>query len=457
MKRSTEPTLGAIVGYALAGAPSMFGFFLILVMYMKYASVSLGVSTAVVGWIFLAAKMWNAVADPLIGTLSDRTRHRRGRRLPWLIGGGVLLVAFHWMAWVPPTAFSGTTLTLWIALAIFGFYTAYSSFEIPHMALGAEMSLEAGGRNRIFAVRQAILVVTMLVAGGIGTAVIENGREPTKMLLFVVTAVSVLLVFGGVATLPPERAEFQGRTHKNPFLAVRDVLRNRHARLLLLVIFIDSIGTGGIGTLTPFVIDYVVGDKSMTPILLVLNIVTTLASIPIWVWLTRRFEKRHLMLAAMIGSAVGFGTVLFASEGNWLVIALSAVVAGASLGCSNTIGYTLKAEIIDCDEYETGERKEGAYFAGWSFVRKLAAGLMLWLVGQSLELAGFDGQAARQNETVKTTMLVLMGGFPLVCYLVGAVFFARFSLSEAEHARIRRELDLRNAAVDPLPGSGSAT
>lgn len=457
MKRSAEPTLGAIVGYALAGAPSMFGFFLILVMYMKYASVSLGVSTAVVGWIFLAAKMWNAVADPLIGSLSDRTQSRFGRRLPWLLGGGLLFVGFHLMAWLPPESLGETGLALWIAVAIFGFYTFYSCFVIPHMALGAEMSLEASGRNRIFAVRQAILVVTMLIAGGVGTAVIESGRESTKILVLVVTALSLVLIGGGVATLPPERAEFQGRTHKNPFLALRDVLKNRHARLLLLVIFIDSIGTGGIGTLTPFVIDYVVDAKSLTPILLVLNIVTTLASIPVWVWLTRHFEKRHLMLAAMIGSGIGFGTVLFASEGNWQVIAFSAVLAGAALGCSNTIGYTLKAEIIDCDEYETGERKEGAYFAGWSFVQKLAAGIMLWLVGQSLEVAGFDGQAARQNETVKTTMLVLMGGFPLVCYLVGAVFFARFSLTEAEHARIRRELDLRNAAVGPLPGSGSAT
>ena len=74
-------------------------------------------------------------------------------------------------------------------------------------------------------------------------------------------------------------------------------------------------------------------------------------------------------------------------------------------------------------------------------------GIMSGAVGGALEWSGFDGEASVQSELVNTTMIVLMGGFPLVCYLVGAALFLRFDLSEAEHARIRAELDARSAAA----------
>ena len=131
------------------------------------------------------------------------------------------------------------------------------------------------------------------------------------------------------------------------------------------------------------------------------------------------------------------------------MIAISGAIAGLSSSCPNVLGYTLKSEIVDVDEHMTGERKEGAYFAGWSFVNKLAAGIMIGLVGWALEWSGFDGQAEVQTEFTKTTMVLLMGGFPLVCFLFGAALFSRFDLSEAEHARIRRELDARRDDATP--------
>lgn len=195
--------------------------------------------------------------------------------------------------------------------------------------------------------------------------------------------------------------------------------------------------------LTPFVLDYVVGQPELIPALLGLNMGATLLAVPVWIRLARRYEKRHLMLFAMLGSGIGYGLVLLVSPGAWYVIAISSVIAGTSSSCANVLGYTLKSEIIDCDEYRTGERKEGAYFAGWSFVSKLAAGIMIGLVGWALEWSGFDASVKEQSEFTKDTMVILMGGFPLVCYAIGAIAFSRFRLTESEHARIRAELDAR--------------
>lgn len=441
------PTLGTLLGYSLSAAPTSFSFLLFMVMYLKYATESLAVSPAAIGTVFLIAKGINAVGDPLIGNWSDRTDSRMGRRRPWLLVGGPLAAIFGYMAWAPPTSIAEPMLVVWIAVSIIGFYTAYSIFEVPHMALGAEISLDAGGRNRLFAWRQVVRVLASLVAALVGSKLIEQGRETTQTMSVVVSLLTVALVFLGVSGLPTERSNFRGRGGANPFRALRDVLANPHARLLLTVIFIDSIGTGGIAVLTPFVIDHVVGRKDLLQVLLGTNFLATLLSVPLWLWLARRFEKRRLMLWSMIASGLAFGSILLVGEGDWILVAISALTSGMAVGCSNTLGYTLKSEIIDCDEYRTGERKEGAYFAGWAFVQKLAAGLMIFVVGQALSWSAFDPDVERQSELVRTTMVALMGGAPLVCYLLGAVAFARFSLSETEHARIRRELDARAAGT----------
>ena len=118
----------ALFGYGLSAAPVIYSYVLILIMYMKYAAVELGVSTAVIGTIFLVAKLWDAVTDPMVGTLSDRTTHKSGRRRPWLLAGAPLLAIFSIMAWAPPAGLEGPGLVAWISVAVLGFYTAYTIF-----------------------------------------------------------------------------------------------------------------------------------------------------------------------------------------------------------------------------------------------------------------------------------------------------------------------------------------
>ena len=423
MQNPNQLSTKALFGYSLSVAPVMYSYVLILIMYMKYAAVELGASTAVVGTIFLLAKLWDAVTDPMVGNLSDRTRHSSGRRRPWLLAGAPLLALFTIMAWAPPSGLEGNALAVWIAVSVIGFYTAYTIFDVPHMALGAEISLDADGRNRIFGARQGLKVLGMLAAGTLGTYFVGQGIEATRVMAWTVGALTILLILAGVSLLPPERSEFQGRGGENPFRALRDVLLNPHARLLLFVLFVDAIGTGGIGVLTPFVVHYVVGQPDMIPVLLGINMAATFLSIPLWLVLARRFEKRHLMLVSMIGSGIGYGMIIFVASGGLPLFVFSSIVAGASSSCPNTLGYTLKSEIIDVDEHRTGERKEGAYFAGWGFVNKLAGGIMIGLVGWALEWSGFDGAAEAQSQLAKTTMVALMGGFPLICYFIGTIAF----------------------------------
>ena len=117
-----------------------------------------------------------------------------------------------------------------------------------------------------------------------------------------------------------------------------------------------------------------------------------------------------------------------------------AFFAGLAAGCGGTIGPSIQGDVIDYDEYKTGERKEGSYFAAWNFVYKSALGVMLLLTGFVLEFSGF---IPNQDQTmqVKLALVSLYGLLPFVCYSVGAIIFSRFRLGEEEYAHIREHLD----------------
>lgn len=434
-----------LLGYAVPMAPVMYAYVLMLIMYMKYAVDELGVEPAVVGTIFLLAKVWDAISDPVIGNLSDRTQLSSGRRKPWLLASAPLVAVFALMAWVPPSSLEGIQLTVWIAVAVVGFYTAYTIFDVPHMALGAELTLDADERNKVFGFRQLMRILGTAAAGILGTYLVSQGASYVEAMAYALGLITIIIIFTGVSFLPPERSSFRGRGGVNPYKAVRDVWANPHARLLLFVIFIDSIGLGGIGALMPFLVEYVLKSMDLLPVFMGLNMAASLLMVPGWVWLAKRFDKRKLLLWSFIASGFGYGLVVLVGENDWQIMVVSTVIAGGATTCLNVLGYSLKSEIIDCDEYRTGERKEGTYFAGWSFVNKLAHGIMIGMVGFMLQWSDFQPNVVEQSDLVKQNIVLLMGGVPLVCFAIGAFAFSRFSLTPAEYTKIRNELDVRAA------------
>ncbi len=119
-------------------------------------------------------------------------------------------------------------------------------------------------------------------------------------------------------------------------------------------------------------------------------------------------------------------------------------IQGTTSGLARVVGLSINGDVIDWDEYQTGERKEGAYLAVWTFVEKSAAGLCAIVLGFTMQWVGFEPNV-EQNELTKAAILGLYGVLPGSCYGIGTYLLFRFKLNEREHAVIRSELDRRAA------------
>ena len=436
---------GRVFWYALPAAPITFQYNFVLIMFAAFATDVLGVAPAALGAVFVLSKGWDAVSDPAAGYLSDRTRSRFGRRKTWIAGSVAPFAVFSLMAWAPPESLAGGALTVWVAVAVFGFFTAYTLFEVPHMSLGAELSQQSAGRNRVFGGRQLLKVLGMLACAGIGVQALEDlgaARENARRIAWAVGAAYALTAAVALWRLPAERADYRGRGAQSPFRALRDVWGNRYARLVLFVYFIESLGAGGVGVLVPYVIRYIQKEPHLIAEMLFVVYGVSILAVPFWVRLARRWEKRRLWLVAMFVGCAGFGTTLLLDEGRSWVLVVSSTLVGLATTCGSTLGQAIKADIIDYDEYLTGERKEGSYFAVWQFVNKLAGALMVGVVLIMLDFFGYR-PGEEQSEATKAGMLFLLGGMPLIGYALGIAVFLRFDFGDAQHARVVAELEKR--------------
>jgi GPH family glycoside/pentoside/hexuronide:cation symporter len=423
------------------GAPLFFVQF----FFLKFATDVLLLAPGVIGAIFAVGRLWDAALDPIVGTWSDRLRTRLGRRRPWMLGGIPLLAATFLMIWTPPEALSPPWTIAWLVVALFGFYAGFSAYAIPHFALGAELTDDHHDRSRVYGTRSAAFMLGLMPAFA-ATQLVNNAADARATAALVAIAgalaVSVILL---VPLRVPERDEFRGHESASSLVAISDVLRNVHARRILAVQFIDSLGVGVLGVLAPYLAEYVIKRPDLIAALPAVYTGCLLASIPLWVLASRRLGKRQVWIAAMIGVALSFGATIGVGENDVSLILGLLVAAGLFAGCGGPIGASMLADVIDVDELATGQRKEGAYTAAFTFAFQVGNGLTVLLVGVALSLSGFRPNV-EQTDLAAWTMRGLFAGAPLMMMLTGAFILRRYALDEREHARIRARLQETRSA-----------
>ena len=441
-----------VVAYGTPAMGAGYMYLLLNLYVMKFTTDILLIAPAIMGTIISLSRIWDAISDPLVGYLSDRTNHPWGRRRTWILASILPIGIAFYMVFAPPLTLSDDGLVVWMTVAIIAFYAAMTLFFVPHMSLGAELSTDYHERSRLFGVRHAAYIfgsiLSLVSLQLLINAEIEQDDVrglATDLALLAVVVMGVLVVYSFFNLR--ERPEFQGRMNASPFRAFKDVWQNPHARLLIIVTFIENVGSSAIAALTLYVTQYVVGAPAWAPLIIFAYMLPSSASVPLWLPLSRRFGKIRVWMGGMLLTGFSFGAMFllpFIDDATtrlvWIIV--WAFFAGLANGCGGTIGPSVQGDVIDYDEHQTGERKEGAYFAAWNFVYKSALGLMLLMTGFALEFSGFVPNVEQTME-VKLTMVTLYGLFPLVCYIVGAILFSRFKLDEQAYSEIRASLDER--------------
>lgn len=437
----------AIVDYSLPSFGMGFMFILVNIYLLKFTTDVLLIAPATMGLVFGASRLWDAVADPVVGFLTDRTRSRHGRRRPWILASALPLAVTFAMLWAPPPALAGNALLLWTAGALFVFYTGIAMLEVAHSALGAELTDAYHERTRVFGVRRIVFGVgTLLAVAALAAFDVLPEPRATGAVVGIAGAVVAVASIAWMVLRVRERPEFQGRGADHPLRAFADVWRNPHARVLLVVFMIQQLGVTSLMTIMPFLSVYVLHTPAWTFAYILALFASAIAGVPLWLRIAPQVSKKGGLIGAMAVIGAAISTLWFAGEGDvWLVLAVSAIGGLASAG-TDVLFPSIQADAIDWDELRTGERKEGAYFAAWAFSAKAAGALASALVGFALAAVGFVPNAP-QTPGAEQGLRLLAALGPAVLYALGIALFLGFSLGESEHAEIQAELSRRRGSA----------
>jgi GPH family glycoside/pentoside/hexuronide:cation symporter len=435
--------VATLIAFGAPAAAYAFYLFFIQFYFLNFATDVLLAGAAVMGGLIGAGRIWDAFSDPMAGYWSDRTRSRWGRRRPWMLAAIPLLAVSFVMVWSPPAGLGEAGLVAWSAGSLLLFYTSYTIYTVPHQSLGAELSLDHHERSRVFGAQRMAFIFGMILAfGAIQFArTASDPRGAAALVAGVAAAFASLLLLLAPLGLR-ERTHHQGRGASSSFAALRDVLRNRHARVLLAAWLVDGLGAGVLGVLAPYITLYVLKRPDLLALIPAFFVISGIVSIPVWIALSRRFGKRNVWMVALAGNGLFFGSTFFVQEGQIPLLCLLLVGAGFSNACGGVIGSSMLADVIDADELATGERKEGAYSAAWGFAFKLSIGAVVFLTGLALQASGFQPNV-EQTRTAELTLRGLFAGAPLLGAILAIAVLRRFKLDHDLHASIRSQLEAR--------------
>jgi len=450
------------IGLKIAyGAPNLAGAAMLVPILIHMPEFYADVVLVPLGYLAIAiagARALDALSDPFIGWLSDRTQTRFGRRRPYMAVGAPLCAVAFWALFSPPTALSTRGAAAWFAVTFILYFIFHTVYALPHYALGAELTLDYHERSRLFGVREAFTILGTIgaaIAPGILISVVGMDARRAFSTIGWIFAVLLIVLFGNLVVRVRERPAFVQR-ESNPFVpGVRRALRNRPFRILLLTYMVASI-TGAIpGTLMPFFNAYVIRPDNPArwlAILLGTYFVAGFVCLPGWVALARRFGKRPVWLASFFMGVTGGGAMFFLGPGDMLPLLVLLAWAGSSFGAGLFLGPAMQADVIDYDELHTGKRREAQYSAFWAMLPKFVAIPSAAIPISILGSLGYVPNAVQTPEVV-FAIKAIFALTPAVCATLSFFIAWRFPIDERIHHDILAGI-ARHArgedAIDPL-------
>jgi GPH family glycoside/pentoside/hexuronide:cation symporter len=421
---------------------------------------------APLGYIAIAialARSFDALTDPVMGWLSDRTKTRWGRRKPYIAFGAPFVALAFYMLFAPPASLGPIQASLWFGISFGLFFLFNTILEIPKAALGAELTLDYNERSSLFGYQSFFIAGGTIFAAILPTILAARGmdKHAAFSLMAGLYAVLYVLLYIWFLIRIPERPEY-AQLESNPLVpGVRRALRNRPFRIMLASGIVGAIPAAIPAILMPFYVQYVLqppDPMKWIGIFLVIFLGSGMFFVPLWMMVARRIGKLKTLIVTSTIGIIGSVFFFFAGAGDLLFAGCLFCMAGTVSMAAAFITPAMSADVIDYDELRTGKRREAQYVSLGAFISKFAS-----IPGSAIPLAvlAVVGYVPNEAQSVKVLFWVrfMYSLFPASFYVAALAIISRYPLSETIHQKIREgiaALARGESTTDPLTGSSIA-
>ncbi len=438
------------LAYGFGDTSFSLAYTIVSVYFAIYLTDVVGISPGAAAIAIFIGRTWDYINDPLVGYISDRTRSRWGRRRPYLLFGAIPFALSFIIMWIRPAWDSEVALAVYYGFAYLIFDAVTTLCSMPFFALTPELTSDYDERTSLTSYRAFFSIAASLVAFIIPTMIIEK-FEPENAG----NVLTMALIFGSVLFIPlwvtffgtRERKEYMEQKPPKLIQSLKAALHNKPfvfgaVMYLLCWVCVDIMQADLL-----YFVKYVVQQEPNSDVIMGTIFVSALLVLPLWVWASKRWNKRLAFIAGIaFWAAVQLVIASLNASTALEVILVLCVLAGIGVSAVHVLPWSMIPDAIEWDEYHTGERHEGFFYSLITLAQKVASSIAIPLTLLVLQATGYNADLQQQIPSAVDGIRFVVGPIPAILLVASIVFAILYPISRSQHQQIVAELEARRAA-----------
>lgn len=441
----------AVICYGFGDLASQFVWTFVGSYLTIYYTDIVGLAPAIVSVIMMGARIWDAINDPMMGAIAERTRSKFGRFRPYIAFGCPFLAIFAVLTFTNPFGGGSAAGAIWAAVTYIIAGMLYTLVNIPYAALSGVMTEDANQRNKINTSRNigmnlGMVIVNALSAGlalrfsGEGAEVANGQGYMMTALIYAIISIPLFLIVFATAK---EKVQPMHGTQAFSFKdTVNNLVRNKYLMIITLIMLLQMTAFMGRIAVTSYYVIYCLGSFTMIALIMTIPSLGGIIGSFFVPFFAKRFGKRAVLMGSMLIQAVGLLVIYFAPFDNITMVLVGCWIFGLfNVGFPMTL--SMVADSVDYMELKTGIRTDGTAYATYGLATKVGNA-----IGGSigvLLLAAF-GYVANAEQTVEAMngINIVVNLIPAILFILGAAACLLWDMSDKDADEIREKLKAKN-------------
>lgn len=461
MAKEKKIGVGEKVAFAVGEIYGSGGVAILSLLYLWFLVSIIQIPAGIAGTIIMLARIWDAFSDPLMGSISDNTRTKFGRRRPYIFISAFLIIVALFLLFMPIGNWTNLTAkVVYVSFAHIFYSTVSTVFNVPYLSLTSEISENVKERSSMNFLRLALGMASTAICYLLISLFKDTIKDPTAFSLVVAGTFSVFFAVPVLLTalftkertpLPSAKLKFSFKHFANTFKL------KCFRRLLLMYVFSFVCNEIIANIIMMYVYNVTAGSEqkilglSLTAIANMSMLLGAALIMPVSLtMLQKKVAKPFIFMCGIPAFILGtIGLAAFPRDASMpALIIIPLAIAGLGFGMAQMIPWLVFPDVVDVAELKSNDRNPGAYNGTMTFFKKFSSGIAVLIIGWVLQGMGYDeslGTDALQPESAVLGMRIILGAAVPLCLIVAFVGAFLLKINTRKSERIRYFIDKQRA------------
>ncbi|MGL1894485.1 MAG: MFS transporter [Spirochaetaceae bacterium] len=434
------------IGYGLGDLASNLVFQLTVIYLLFFYTDVLGISAMAAGIIFLVARLWDAVNDPVMGMLMDKTKSRHGKARVYLLYGSLpLALATIAMFSTPELGITGKIVYAGVTYIIWGML--FTLVNIPYSSLTASLTDDPQERTSLSSIRMIFMLIGVITVSVVTEPLVSAFSTLSEGYFFVSIIFGLLSFIFFLFCFKLTKVATKNKSISDDSYHIRDIwpllFKNKQLLIVTLASLVGNMAVFIRETAAIYYVNYNIGNGDLLPVFLGVVVLSMLIANLLIPLATRLWDKKGTYI---IGSVIGIiGSIIFhfIPYDQIGLILLFGGLSSFGIAAISTVGWAMIPDTIEYGEWKTGKRAEGISYAVYSFSQKLATAVAGILVAAVLEWTNYVPNSINQSESTLTGILSTLTIIPIVLIIISVIVIRFYKINNGMFSKILSELKTR--------------